>query len=367
MNLECGIVGLPNVGKSTLFNALTSAENAAAENFPFCTIDPNVGIVDVPDSRLEMITKLVKPQKEVPTTVRFVDIAGLVKGASKGEGLGNQFLGNIKDCDAIAHVVRCFDDPNVIHVEGGVDPLRDVEVIEMELMLADMATIDKRLERLAKLVRTGDKAAKATADHLGKIKALLDEGKPAKSLQATPEEWALSYDLHLITVKKVMYVANVDEASLVDPESNPFYKKLKAHADTVDSPVVPICAKIEAELLGLEPEEKQSFLEDLGIREPGLNKAIRTAYEILGLQTYFTAGEKEVRAWTFKKGWTAPQCAGVIHGDFERGFICVDTFSFDDLVKCGSEAKVKLAGLIRTEGKNYLVKDGDILHFKFNV
>ncbi|NCN26437.1 redox-regulated ATPase YchF [bacterium] len=369
MSLECGIVGLPNVGKSTLFNALTSAENAAAENFPFCTIDPNVGVVELPDSRLQELAKIVNPKKIIPTSVTFVDIAGLVKGASKGEGLGNQFLGNIKNCDAIAHVVRCFEDPNVIHVSGDIDPIRDVEIIETELMLADLATVDKAFDRNAKLARSGDKDSKARIVVLEKLKSALEDGKMGATLELTKEEKLLVYDLHLITTKPLMYVANLSEeyASGKDLSSNPLYVKLLEHAKSRGSEVVPICAKIEAELIQLSGEEKAEFLSDLGIEEPGLNKLLTIGYKILGLQTYFTAGVQEVRAWTIHEGWKAPKAASVIHNDFERGFICAETIAYEDFVRCGGEAKAKVAGLMRTEGKEYVVKDGDVLHFRFNV
>lgn len=369
MSLECGIVGLPNVGKSTLFNALTSAENAAAENFPFCTIDPNVGVVDLPDERLEKISAIVNPEKIIPTTVTFVDIAGLVKGASQGEGLGNQFLGNIKNCDAIAHVVRCFDDPNVIHVSGDVDPIRDAEVIETELMLADLSTVEKACDRVAKIARSGDKNAKLKLETMEKVKKSLEDGNLVSSINLEKEEKEAIYDLHLITIKPFLYVANLSEefASGENLESNPLFVKLTEHAKKRNAEVIPICAKIEAELIQLFGDEKKEFLNDLGIKEPGLNKLLRAGYKTLGLQTYFTAGVKEVRAWTIQQGWKAPKAAGVIHGDFERGFICAETIAYEDFIRCGGEAKAKMAGLMRTEGKEYIVKDGDILHFRFNV
>jgi GTP-binding protein YchF len=367
--VECGIVGLPNVGKSTLFNALTSSHQAAAENYPFCTIDPNVGIVEMPDIRLKKIAEVFKPEKILPATVSFVDIAGLVKGASKGEGLGNQFLGHIKNCNAIAHVVRCFEDPNIIHVEGTVDPIRDVEVIETELMLADLATVEKREERVQKLSKSGDKEALAQGEFLKKVKKSLEDGVMLNRLQAEAHQWLLVKDLHLITQKPLMYVANMGEefASHGKEMENPFYVRLLEHAKKTNSVVVPVSAKIESDLDSLEEEEKLAFMKDLGIEEPGLNKVIRAAYQTLGLQTYFTAGPKEVRAWTIEKGWKAPQAAGVIHTDFERGFICAETYHYQDLLNKGSEQKVKEAGLMRTEGKDYTVKDGDLLHFRFNV
>lgn len=368
MALECGIVGLPNVGKSTLFNALTSSENAQAANYPFCTIDPNVGIVEVPDSRLAEISAIVKPERILPTAMSFVDIAGLVKGASKGEGLGNQFLGHIKSCDAVAHVVRCFENDDIIHVDGSIDPIRDVEVIETELMLADLTTVEKRMERNAKLAKS-DKKAAAVQETLAKIRTTLEAGHVVRSLELTADEKEAVRDLHLITQKPMIFVANLDEASAGTgtENDNPFFQKLKTYAEKQKAQVIPVCAKVESELVALEPAERQEFLKDLGIQEPGLNKVIRAAYKTLGLATYFTAGVKEVRAWTIHEGWTAPQAAGVIHSDFERGFICSETFHFNDLIKCGSEAKVKEAGLMRTEGKTYVVKDGDILHFRFNV
>ncbi|MBP7843415.1 MAG: redox-regulated ATPase YchF [Proteobacteria bacterium] len=369
MAIECGIVGMPNVGKSTLFNALTSSHQAAAENYPFCTIDPNVGVVEMPDERLKKIAAIFKPEKIIPTTVSFVDIAGLVKGASKGEGLGNQFLGHIKGCQAIAHVVRCFEDPNIIHVEGSVDPIRDVEVIETELMLADLATVEKREERLAKLTKSGDKDAIFQLDFVKRLKKSLEDGVMARLMKADAKEWESVKDLHLITQKPLMYVANMSEefAAKGKELENPFYIRLLEYAKKVGAHVIPVCAKIESELDSLDETEKEVFMKDLGIEEPGLNKVIRYAYETLGLQTYFTAGPKELRAWTIGKGWKAPQAAGVIHTDFERGFICSETYNYEDLIAKGSEQKVKEAGLMRTEGKEYTVKDGDLLHFRFNV
>lgn len=368
MALECGIVGLPNVGKSTLFNALTSSENAQAANYPFCTIEPNVGVVAVPDHRLADISAIVKPERILPTSMSFVDIAGLVKGASKGEGLGNQFLGHIKSCDAVAHVVRCFEDGDIIHVDGSIDPIRDVEVIETELMLADLATVEKKMERNAKLAKS-DKKAAFVQEALQKVKTTLDAGHVVRTLKLNAEEIEAIRDCHLITQKPMIFVANLDEASAGTgtEEKNPFFQKLKAYAEKQNAQVIPVCAKVESELVALEPAERQEFLKDLGIEEAGLNKVIRAAYRTLGLATYFTAGVKEVRAWTIHEGWSAPQAAGVIHSDFERGFICSETYHFNDLMKCGNEAKVKEAGLMRTEGKTYIVKDGDILHFRFNV
>jgi len=369
MALECGIVGLPNVGKSTLFNALTSAENAQAANYPFCTIDPNVGTVEVPDERLDKITEFVQPKKTIPTTVSFVDIAGLVAGASKGEGLGNQFLGHIKNCDAIAQVVRCFEDDDITHVSGSVDSLRDIEIIETELMLADLATVESNFKKTDKLARSGDGVAKKKLAFLEQVKKSLEDGVALRKLKASPEEWELVRDLHLISSKPTIYVGNLkeEEASLEAAEKNPHYIKLKKYAQANGAEVVAVSAKIESELVGLEKEEKEAFLSELNIKEPGLNRLIRSTYSLLGLRTFFTAGKEEVRAWTFKEGMRAPQTAGVIHGDFERGFICAETFHYEDLLKHGSEQKVKDSGLLRTEGKEYVAKDGDIFHFRFNV
>jgi GTP-binding protein YchF len=367
MAVECGIVGLPNVGKSTLFNAVTSSQQAAAANYPFCTIDPNVGVVEMNDPRLKKIAEVFKPERILPASVSFVDIAGLVKGASKGEGLGNQFLGHIKNCHAVAHVVRCFEDGNIIHVEGSVDPIRDAEVIETELMLADLSTVEKRAERLSKLAKSGDKDAVAEMDMVQKIKKALEDGKMARTVEADAKAWELVHDLHLITQKPFMYVGNMSEDWAGKELENPFYIRLAEYAKKSGAEIVPVCAKIEEELNSLGAEEKKVFMADLGIDESGLDKVTRAAYKTLGLQTYFTAGPKEVRAWTIGKGWKAPQAAGVIHSDFERGFICAETYHFEDLVAKGTEQKVKEAGLMRTEGKEYTVKDGDILHFRFNV
>ena len=363
MSLKCGIVGLPNVGKSTLFNALTKA-GVAAENYPFCTIEPSVGIVEVPDARLDELSKIVKPQRVVPAVTEFVDIAGLVAGASKGEGLGNQFLANIRETDAILHVVRCFADDNVIHVSGNVDPIRDIEIIDTELALADMATVEKALNRYRRPASSGDKEAKILVAVLDKCFAQLDQGKPVRALDLTKEEWASIKTFCLITAKPVLYAANVAENGF---ENNPHLDVVRAHAKAEKAEVVAVCASIEAEIVELDDDEKQLFLSDLGLDEPGLNRLIRTGYQLLGLQTYFTAGVKEVRAWTIHKGDTAPQAAGVIHTDFERGFIRAQTIAFDDFITYGGEQGAKEAGKMRAEGKEYIVKDGDILNFLFNV
>jgi GTP-binding protein YchF len=364
MSLKCGIVGLPNVGKSTLFNALTKS-GIAAENYPFCTIEPNVGIVEVPDARLAALSAIVKPQKIQPAIVEFVDIAGLVAGASKGEGLGNQFLANIRETDAVVHVVRCFADDNVVHVSGKVDPLHDIEVIDTELALADMSTVEKALNRYSKQAKAGgDKEARLLVSVLEKCMAQLNEGKPVRALDLSKEEKANLRQFFLITAKPVLYVANVKEGGF---ENNPHLDAVRAHAEKEGADVVAVCAAIEAEIADLADDEKQMFLADMGLDEPGLNRLIRAGYHLLGLQTYFTAGVKEVRAWTIHKGDTAPQAAGVIHTDFEKGFIRAQTIAFDDFIAYKGEAGAKEAGKMRAEGKDYVVKDGDVLNFLFNV
>ena len=365
MGIKCGIVGLPNVGKSTLFNALTNAQNAAAENYPFCTIEPNVGIVPVPDPRLDALATIVKPQKTIATTVEFVDIAGLVAGASKGEGLGNQFLGHIRETDAIAHVTRCFVNDDIIHVAGGVDPIRDIEIINTELALADLDSVTKAIDRNGKLVRAGNKDAQAKQDVLTRVQERLNEGRAARSLDLSADEKLMIRDLMLITAKPALYIANVDEASLKDGNEN--LDKVKAYAAAEGAQVVAVCAAIEAEIGQLDEADKAAFLADLGLEEPGLNRVIRAGYALLGLQTYFTAGVQEVRAWQVRKGASAPQAAAVIHTDFEKGFIRAEVIAYEDYIRNKGEAGAKEAGKWRLEGKDYIVQEGDVMHFRFNV
>ena len=363
MGIKCGIVGLPNVGKSTLFNALTKAGVAAA-NFPFCTIDPNVGVVPVPDPRLQQLAAVVHPQKIVPTSIEFVDIAGLVAGASKGEGLGNKFLAHIREVDAIAHVVRCFEHPDIVHVAGQVNPLADIDTIDTELALADLESVDKALNRAERAAKANDKDAQARAPVLQKLSTALGAGHPARSVALDDEERLLVRDLFLLTLKPQMFIANVREDGF---EHNPYLDAVRGHAAQVGAEVVPVCAAIEEEMAQLDAADRDEFLADLGLDEPGLNRVINAGYRLLGLQTYFTAGEKEVRAWTVKQGATAPQAAAVIHTDFEKGFIRAETIGFDDFIKYQGEAGAREAGRLRKEGKDYVVQEGDVLHFLFNV
>ncbi len=363
MAIQCGIVGLPNVGKSTLFNALTKAE-IAAENYPFCTIDPNVGIVEVPDPRLKALAEIVKPERVLPTTMEFVDIAGLVEGASKGEGLGNKFLANIRETDAIAHVVRCFEDDNVIHVSNSIDPVRDIETINTELQLADLETVEKAILRTQKLAKSGNKEAKAKLEFLQQCQATLDKGQGIRSMNLSDDDLLKLRDLHLLTVKPTMYIANVAEDGF---DNNPYLDAVAEYASKENSQIVPVCAEIEMELVTLDEEDQQEYLQELGLEEPGLNRVIRAGYKLLNLQTYFTAGVKEVRAWTVKVGATAPEGAGVIHTDFQKGFIRAEVIGYDDFIACKGEQGAKDAGKWRLEGKDYILQEGDVVHFRFNV
>lgn len=367
MPLTAGIVGLPNVGKSTLFNAITKSQVEAA-NYPFATIAPNVGVVEVPDARVDRLAELFHPKKTIYTTFEFTDIAGLVKGASKGEGLGNQFLSNIRLTDAICHVVRCFDDPNITHVENSIDPIRDIEIINLELMLADLQTVENRRSKIERKTKTTkDKDSLAELALLDRLQPWLEAGQSARSLECTEDEWEIMKSYNLLSAKPMIYVSNMDDEGIMDPESNAYYQRVKEYAKSQNSEVVPLCAKIEEELSSLDKEEKAAFLEELGISTSGLDQLIKKAYAVLDLCTFLTAGEDECRAWTFKKGMKAPDCAGVIHTDFKKGFIRAEVYRFEDIDELGSEHAVKEAGKLRLEGKDYVAQDGDIMHFRFNV
>jgi GTP-binding protein YchF len=365
--LQAGIVGLPNVGKSTLFNALTAQEAALAANYPFATIEPNVGVVAVPDDRLESLARVVKTEVIVPATVEFVDIAGLVRGASKGEGLGNQFLANIRETDAVIQVVRCFEDENIVHVEGSVDPVRDIETIQIELALADLASAEKRRDKAMRAAKAGDKDAKREIEILDKIQPVLEEGRPARSVDLSDDERAIVKGWFFLTTKPTIYAANVDEATLADPSSNPHVAAVKKHAESERAEVVVICAKLEAELVALDPAERGEYLRDLGLTSSGVDQLIKSAYKMLGLMSFLTAGEKEVRAWTIPIGTKAPRAAGVIHTDIERGFIRAEIIGYEDLIACGSRKAASEKGLARLEGKEYIMQDGDVVDFRFNV
>lgn len=364
--MKLGIVGLPNVGKSTLFNAITKA-GAQSANYPFCTIEPNVGIVDVPDKRLDVLAKMYDPEKITPAFIEFVDIAGLVKGASRGEGLGNKFLSHIREVDAIIHVVRCFDDTEIVHVDGSVDPVRDIETINLELIFADLETVDKRFERLGKLLKTGEKKYAQEAEVLKRLKETLEAGKPARALELSDDEAELIRDMSLLTQKKVIYAANMSEDGIADAENNEYLKRVREFAAAENSSVLPISARIEEEISTLDDDERGMFLSEMGLEASGLDRLVEKSYDLLGLISYLTAGPKEVRAWTIKKGTRAPQAAGKIHSDFEKGFIRAEVVSYDDLLECGSQLAAKEKGLVRSEGKEYVMQDGDVVVFRFNV